>query len=163
LRPEGRPLFAGLLSQDVPESPIGRAWRYADRLREYRGDCHTAAWTSAGFDATEIGLASELYWGLAMGSYIRTRAWSDQQLEEAKDRLRSRGLIDADVFTDAGRAAREAVEAATDVPLQAAIDALGNDLEAVCSILDGYGKEIKAAGGYLGGGPNDLVRARSGV
>jgi hypothetical protein len=29
-------------------------------LREYRGDAHTAAWTSSGFDATEIGLMTEL-------------------------------------------------------------------------------------------------------
>src|SRR5690349_3579276 len=28
LRPEGRPLYAGLLSQEVPSSPVGRAWRY---------------------------------------------------------------------------------------------------------------------------------------
>src|SRR5689334_20304235 len=56
LRPEGRPLFSGLLSQAVPESPVGRAWRFADMLREYRGDAHTASWTSEGIDATEICL-----------------------------------------------------------------------------------------------------------
>src|SRR5690349_10551704 len=43
LRPEGRPLFSGLLSQPVPESALGRAWRFADMLREYRGDAHVAA------------------------------------------------------------------------------------------------------------------------
>jgi hypothetical protein len=157
LRPEGRPLFAGLLSQEVPASPLGRAWRYADRLREYRGDAHTAAWTSAGFDATEIGLASELYWGLPMGSYVRTRAWSDAQLEAAKDRLRARGLLDGDGFSDAGRAAREAVEVATDAAMQGAIEALGADLERLCSVLGEWGARIRAAAGYLGGGMHDLA------
>lgn len=159
LRPEGRPLFAGLLSQSIPESPIGRAWRFADRLREYRGDAHTAAWTSFGYDATEIGLASELYWGLPLKSYARTRAWSDEQMDEAIERMRSRGLIDGDGFSDEGRGRREGVEVATDGAMRAAIEALGGDLDELCALLHDYGTQIKAAGGYLGGGPNDLVRA----
>ena len=158
LRPEGRPLYAGLVSQDVPRSPVGRAWRYADMLREYRGDAHTAAWTSAGFDATEIGLVSELYWHLPMGSYVRTRAWSSDQLEAAKDRLRARGLVDGDEFTDAGHAAREAVEEATDRAMTAALDALGDDHEQLCTTLEAWGKEIRAQAGYLGGGMHDLAR-----
>src|SRR4051794_13820428 len=93
LRPEGRPLYAGLLSLGLPGSPVGDAWRLGDMLREYRGDAHTAAWTSAGFDATEIGPLSELYWGLSNRSYIRTRAWSDDDLDAAEERLRSRGLF----------------------------------------------------------------------
>jgi hypothetical protein len=161
LRPEGRPLFAGLLSQAVPDSPIGRAWRFADRLREYRGDAHTASWTSAGFDATEICLLTDLYWGLPMRSYSRSRAWSDEQFDAAAERLRSRGLLDGDGYSDEGRAARELIEAHTDDQMLPAITALGDDLDTLCSILDGYGKEIKAAGGYLSSGPNDLVRALS--
>jgi hypothetical protein len=157
LRPEGRPLYAGLLSQEVPSSPVGRAWRYADMLREYRGDAHTAAWTSFGFDATEIGLASELYWGLPMGSYVRTRAWSDEQLEAAKDRMRSRGIVDGDAFTERGRELREAVEVATDGAMRATIDALGPDLDQLCTILGGWSAEIRAQAGYLGGGMNDLA------
>lgn len=159
LRPEGRPLFSGLLAQPVPDGPVGRAWRFADRLREYRGDAHTAAWTSAGYDAVEIGLMSELYWGLAMGSYIRTRAWSDQQLEEAKERLRARGVVEGDGFSATGHATRDEIERSTDLQMRPAIDALGDDLDQLCSILSGYGAVIKEAGGYLGGGPNDLVRA----
>ncbi|MEY2472044.1 MAG: hypothetical protein QOK28_1373 [Actinomycetota bacterium] len=159
LRPEGRPLFAGLLSQQVPESPVGRAWRFADMLREYRGDAHTAAWTSAGFDATEIGLASELYWGLPMGSYVRTRAWSDDQLEAAKDRLRARGLVDGDAFTDEGRRLREDVEVTTDAALRSAIDALGDDLDPLCTTLEAWGAQIRGAAGYLGGGMHDLANA----
>ncbi|MEY2399529.1 MAG: hypothetical protein QOJ00_2703 [Actinomycetota bacterium] len=159
LRPEGRPLYAGLLSQQIPSSPIGRAWRYADRLREFRGDAHTAAWTSAGFDATEIGLLTELYWGMAMGTYVRTRAWSDSQLEAAKERLRARGVLDGDEFSATGYETRDAVERATDVQMRPAIDALGHDLATVCDILEGWGAEIRAQGGYLPGGPHELANA----
>ena len=58
LRPEGRPLFAGVLSQGIPDDDLAAVWRLGDLLREYRGDSHTAAWISAGVDATEIGRAS---------------------------------------------------------------------------------------------------------
>jgi hypothetical protein len=126
-------------------------------LREYRGDAHTAAWTSAGFDATEIGLASELYWGLPMGSYVRTRAWSDEQLEAAKDRMRSRGLVTADAFSDAGRKLREDVEVATDGAMRNSIDSLGEDLDPLCTTLEQWGAEIRSQAGYLGGGMHDLA------
>ncbi len=89
LRPEGKPLFAGLRSLGLPGDPMGDMWRLADQLREYRGDAHTAAWTSAGLDATEVGLLTELYWGLPMRSYIRTRAWTDEQLRRRRIGSRS--------------------------------------------------------------------------
>ena len=93
LRPEGKPLFAGLRSLGLPGDPMGDVWRLADLLREYRGDAHTAAWTSAGLDATEVGLLTELYWGLPLRTYVRTRAWSAEQLDTAEGRLSDRGLV----------------------------------------------------------------------
>ena len=105
LRPEGRPLYSGLLGLGLPGDPIGDMWRLVDRLREFRGDAHIAAWTSAGFDATEIGLLTELYWGLPLRSYSRTRAWSDRDFEAAEGRLEARGLVVNGAFTPAGRAA----------------------------------------------------------
>ena len=101
LRPEGRSLYAGVRSLPIPDEPIGQMWRLGDMLREYRGDSHNAAWVSAGIDATEIGLLTELYWGLPMRSYSRTRAWTPEQFDAAHDRLRSRGLVD-DVALDVG-------------------------------------------------------------
>ncbi len=103
LRPAGRPLYAGLLALGLPGDPMGDLWRLADRLREFRGDAHTAAWTTAGFDATEIGLLTELYWGLPLRTYIRTRAWSDDELDAAEARLEERGLVAGGAFTPAGR------------------------------------------------------------
>jgi hypothetical protein len=161
LRPEGRPLFAGLRSLGLPGSPLADAWRLADQLREYRGDCHTAAWTSAGFDATEIGLLSELYWGLPMRTYVRTRAWSSDELDAAEDRLASRGLVADGGFTEAGRAAREGVEVATDAACRPVVDALGDDLRELVAILEPWGAALREAGSYPAGGPHDLASAAS--
>lgn len=158
LRPEGRPLYAGLLARKVPEEALGAAWRLADRLREYRGDSHIAAWTTAGFDATEIGLLTEPYWGLPMRTYIRTRGWSDDQLDAAEQRLVDRGLVEGSALTEKGRAEREAVEAATDHACRRIVDNLGNELGELVSILSGWSRAIQDAGGYPPTGPHDLAR-----
>lgn len=158
LRPEGRPLYAGLLSQGLPDDPLGVAWRLADRLREYRGDCHIAAWTSAGFDATEIGLLTEPYWGLPMRTYVRTRAWTDDQLDTAEERLTSRGFVKNGALTAEGRSEREAVETATDLACRPLVDNLGDDLDELLSILGGWSKGIQATGGYPMSGPHELAQ-----
>lgn len=157
LRVEGRPLFAGLRSLDVPDDPVGRVWRLADQLREYRGDSHTAAWVAAGFDAVEIGLLTELYWGLPLRSYVRTRAWSADALDAAADRLRSRGLLAGDELTSTGREQREAVERATDEQCRPVIDALGDDLDELLAVLEPWGAVVRADGGYLPSGPHELA------
>jgi hypothetical protein len=159
LRPEGRSLYAGLLSLGLPGDPVGDLWRLGDLLREYRGDAHTAAWTSAGLDATEIGLLTELWWRIPTRTYVRTRAWTDAQLDAAADRLRSRGLLDGDGFTPAGRELRAGVEAATDAQMGGAVAALGDDADELFAILEPWGLAIRAAGGYPAG-PGDLVRGR---
>jgi hypothetical protein len=160
LRPEGKPLFAGLWSLGLPGEPMADAWRLADLLREYRGDAHTAAWTSAGLDATEIGLLTELYWGLPMRSYIRTRAWSDAQLHGAEQRLAAKGLVADGGLTDAGRAVRESVEVATDAQCAVVADALGSGLDELVELLTPWGQAIREAGGYPHQGPHDLAPLR---
>lgn len=157
LRPEGKPLFAGLLAQALPGSPLGDAWRLADRLREYRGDVHVNAWTGAGFDATEIGLVTELYWGLPMRSYVRTRAWSDADLDAAEARLVERGLVADGALTEQGRAEREAVEVATDAACRPIVDALGDDVDELVELLRRWSAEVQAARGYPAAGPHDLA------
>lgn len=157
LRPEGRPLYAGLASLDLPGDPLGDAWRRADMLREWRGDAHVAAWTVAGFDATEIGLLTELYWGLPMRTYVRTRAWTSAELDAAEARLVARGLVTDGAFTDEGRSAREAVESATDRMCRPISDALGGDLDELVAVLRAWSTQVQAAGGYPASGPHDLA------
>jgi hypothetical protein len=159
LRPEGRPLYAGLRSLPLPDTPVGAMWRMGDMLREYRGDAHINAWTAAGVDATEIGLLSELFWGLPMRSYSRTRAWTTAQFDAAHERLQARGWVDETSMTERGRAAREAIEVQTDVQMQPTIEALGDDVQELFTILTPLGAEVRAQKGYLGAGPLDLATA----
>jgi hypothetical protein len=149
LRPEGKPLYAGVLAQGLPGDPMGDFWRQGDQLREYRGDAHTAAWTVAGFDATEIGLATELFWGIPMRTYVRSRAWSDAQLDAAEARLEARGILKGGDFTDEGRALRGDVELNTDRQMRPAIEALGDDFDELVGIIEPWSEAVREAGGYI--------------
>jgi hypothetical protein len=161
LRPEGRPLYAGLRSLHAPPTKLGQAWRMADQLREYRGDSHTGSWISAGFDATEIGLVSEQWWGLPARSYSRTRAWTEAEFDAATERLQSRGLFDGEGnLTEAGRAAREAVEVDTDRQMGNTIAALGDDAAELFTLMEPWGAAIRAGLGYLGSGAQDLATSK---
>lgn len=148
LEPWGRALFAGTLSQPLPGTPLGDLFRLGDRLREFRGDSHIAAWVAAGFDAVEIGLLTEPYWGLPARSYIRTRAWTNDHLDGAEERLRAAGLMDADGLTEAGRAAREDIELATDSQVAPAVAALGDDLDELIAVLTPMSQRVMAGNGY---------------
>ena len=159
LRPEGRPLFAGALSCPVPGTDLGAAWHFGDMLREFRGDCHTAAWISAGLDATEIGLLTELYWGLPLKSYSRTRGWSEDDYGAALERLSSRGLVADGAFTDAGRSLREEVETATDRQQVAVLASLGDEFDETVGVLSGWSRAVQAAHGYPQSGPHELAEA----
>ncbi|HEX6394586.1 MAG TPA: hypothetical protein VFZ97_14205 [Acidimicrobiales bacterium] len=159
LRVEGKPLYAGVASQAIPDCELGAAWRYADCLREYRGDAHIASWTSAGFDAVEIGLLTELYWGLPLKTYIRTRAWSDQELDDAIERLERRGLVSEGAFTEKGREQREAVELATDLQCRPIVESLGARFDELAALLAPMGQAIRRASGYPSSGPHELAAA----
>lgn len=160
LRPEGRPLYAGLRSLPLPGSVMGDVWRLGDMLREFRGDSHTAAWVSKGITATEIGVLSELYWGLSIKSYSRTRGWSDDDYAEAIDSLSSRSLISGDgQLTTAGRELREEIEIATDEQMMPVLRALGDDVHTLIAILDPWGIAIRNAKGYPMSGPHDLAES----
>jgi hypothetical protein len=157
LRPEGRPLYSGVWSQGAPDTPIGEMWWLGDQLREYRGDSHTIAWTGAGFDPIEIGLMTEAFWGMPLNSYIRTRAWSADQIADATDRLRSRGFLDDETITDAGRGSREAVEAHTDDQMSRAIEALGSDADELFGYLEPWSRAVIDAAGYLRSSPAEMA------
>jgi hypothetical protein len=157
LRPEGRPLYAGLRSLHVPDSIVGAIWRLGDMLREYRGDSHTAAWIAAGLTACEIGVLSELYWGLPIKSYSKTRGWSDDDYHQAISRLERDGLLHDNELTNAGRDMRESVEKATDIQCQPIVDALGDDIGELIAILRPWCSQIRNAQGYPAAGPHDLA------
>ncbi len=150
-----------MVALGLPGTPLGDLWRRADRLREYRGDSHTAAWAAAGFDAAEIGLVTERWWGLPARSYVRTRGWSDADLDAAERRLEARGVWRDGDLTGVERAAREDVERATDRQCRPVVAALGDDLEDVVAVLGPWGARLRAARAYLPSGPHDLAAAAS--
>jgi hypothetical protein len=91
---------------------------------------------------------------------VRTRAWSDGQLDAAEARLAERGLLTDGALTVEGRSQREEIEAATDdqcTPMVAALDKHGSELVA---LLTPWGDAIKAAGGYPAQGPHELAPSR---
>jgi hypothetical protein len=148
LEPWGRALFAGTLSQPLPGTPVGDLFRLGDRLREFRGDSHIAAWVAAGLDATEIGLLTEPYWGMPARTYIRTRAWSEAQLDAAEDRLTAAGHLEGGTLTESGRELRESIELATDAQMAPAVAALGDDLVELAALLEPWARSVMDAGGY---------------
>ena len=149
---EGRPLFAGLRSWwDDPEDAWTRLFHLGDMLRECRGDAHISSWTSAALDAVEIALLNDVYMGLPLRSYSRTRGWHDDELAAGEERLRGRGWLDGQELSADGRADREGIERATDRQMQAALEALGDDFDELVGILKPWGATIREAGGYVGG------------
>ncbi len=155
-----RALAAGAAAAPVADHPLGDIFRLGDLLREFRGDSHNAAWAAAGLDAIQIGLLTELYWGLPLRTYARSRGWSDEQFDAAEEVLRSQGAIDADGgFTEAGRLLREGIEAATDLQMAPVMASLGDAVEELIDLLDPWGAAVRSAGGYLSSGPHDLAAA----
>lgn len=159
LAPAGKPLFAGLASQAQPVDPLGAAWRMADMLREYRGDAHVAAWTTAGFDGCEISLLTEPYWGLPLRTYSRSRGWTSEHFDQAEARLGRRGLLADGAFTAEGREQREALETTTDEACRPILEGLGDDLPRLIEILASWSKSIRDQRGYPASGPVDMAEA----
>lgn len=159
-RGEGRHLFSGLRSLGFPGDPIGDLWRAADLVREHRGDSHIAAWISHGFDATEISLLTEPYIGLPMRSYSRSRAWSDADFDAAVERMTARGLFANGEPTQAGLDAREAVEVATDRQEASIIEAIGDDFDELCELLEPWAASIREQKGYPGDA-GQIMRSRA--
>lgn len=151
----GKPLFAGLVAQGLSGEALTDAWLLADQLREYRGDVHVNAWSNAGFDGAEIGLLTELYRGRPPRSQILTRAWSDDDLDAATERLRSRGLIGDGALTAVGAAVREDIEIATDKACEPVVAALGDDLDELIGVVGAWSRRLQSAGSYPQLGPHD--------
>ena len=93
-------------------------------------------------------MITEHYWGVQPRTYVRSRFWSDAQLDAAEERLTTRGLLAGGRLTERGRTEREAVEEATDRQCRPIVDALGDDIGTLIEILEPWGAQIRKAGGY---------------
>jgi hypothetical protein len=144
----GHPLFAGLRSLGFPGDAIGDLWRGADLVREHRGDSHNAAWVAAGVGPVEITLLTEVWWGMPLNSYVRTRAWTAEQIAASTTALRDRKLLDGDGLSAEGNALRAEIEDATDRGERALLAALGDEAEGLCDLLEPWSAAVVAAKGY---------------
>ncbi len=145
---EGRALFSGLTALGYPGTPIGDLWRACDLVREHRGDSHIIAWVGHGLDPIQANISTELWWRIPLRSYVRTRGWTAEEIDGAIERLRDRGLIDGDGFTEEGEALRADVELCTDRQERPIVDALGDDAEELLELLAPMAEAVLAAKGY---------------
>ncbi len=123
---EGRVMYAGMRTLDVPGDPVARLWHSATMLREHRGDGHIAALLGAHIDGTEAHVLSALDMDIHPAeSFGRIHHLPKERLATVMDGLRERGLIDADgYFTNTGRATKQRIEALTDELATPPYDAL---------------------------------------
>lgn len=125
---EGRALYAGLRTLDVPEEPVARLWHAATLLREHRGDGHNTALLAHGIGGTEAHVLLALSLGIRAEQFGRIHHLPTTQLTTVIDRLHDRGLLDATGgLTDAGRETRERIEALTDKLAAPPYDVLSTD------------------------------------
>lgn len=144
---EGRALYAGLRTLDVPPEPVARLWHAATLLREHRGDGHNAALLAHGIGGTEAHVLMALSMGMRAAEFGRVHHLPTAQLAAVVDGLRGRGLVDAaGGFTDAGRRTRERIEALTDELAAPAYDVLSADeLDELIAGLEPIAAALQAA------------------
>ncbi|MCX4736103.1 hypothetical protein [Streptomyces sp. NBC_01363] len=151
-----RPLYAAHADLPVPEQPHLAYWHAGTLLREHRGDGHLAALLTAGFDPLEA-LVSHTASGKGMSSrwVLATRGWHRDDWDEACERLRGRGLLDADgELTEAGVALRSELEEATDRLDAAPYEHLGAEgVERLTELGRGFLFTAASAGAF----PADLM------
>lgn len=141
-----RPLFGALRALPFPTDPFGRIWRTAELYREHRGDGNLAASISAGLDAVEMNVITELWLGYSLGEYSRSRGFAPDRISGAAEGLRRRGWMDTNGLTEEGRLAREEIERATDRTQKSIIEELGNDVGGVTEALAAIGRVVVDAG-----------------
>ncbi|OEU85656.1 SalK [Streptomyces abyssalis] len=138
----GRPLYAAHADQSVPQEPHLALWYAATLLREHRGDSHIAALSHAGLDGLEALVThSASGQGMPKALVMTKRGWTESDWSAAEQRLRRRGLMDADgSLTADGHALRRDLEDTTDRLDRAPYEHLGGE---------GVGRLTELVGGLV--------------
>lgn len=140
-----RPLFSALRSLPVSADPHAVLWRAAEMYREHRGDGNLAASVAAGLDPVEMNVLTELWLGYPVGEYSVTRGFASERIRQAADAIEAIGWAADGVITEQGRAARTAIETATDRSQQAVIEAIGDDFDELVADLEAVGASVVAS------------------
>ncbi|MEU5217538.1 hypothetical protein AB0G79_15250 [Streptomyces sp. NPDC020807] len=151
-----RPLYAANADLPVPDAPHLAYWHAATLLREHRGDGHLAALLSVGLDPVEA-LVSHTATGKGMTPHrvLDSRGWPRSAWDAAADRLRERGLLDAEgELTETGTALREELELHTDRLDSAPYDHLG---ATGADRLTELGRGFLVTAAMAGAFPADLI------
>lgn len=152
-----RPMYAGLMAMPVPVQPLGRAWRLAERLREFRGDAFRCAWSAAGLSGCQIQLLTEMIAGFPRRTYTSGRVWNETQMDAAEAGLVERGLVADGEPTDAGRALREDIEQTVDTACGAMVEEIGDDFVELATVLTRWFDTIVAGRGHAPAMPQEQV------
>jgi hypothetical protein len=122
----GRPLAAANSLVSTSDTPHLALWQATTVLRESRGDGHVATLVAADLAPCEALVLLGAEQGIDAAYLRAARRWSEQEWQEAVDRLADRGLLTADgTISDAGRELRAWVEDHTDQAASASWRALG--------------------------------------
>jgi hypothetical protein len=122
----GRTMGAASADLPWPDEPHLMLWHAINLLREHRGDGHITALVAAGLDPCEA-LVSFAAIGAASAGTFASRGWTASEWSAARDRLVSRGWIDAaGKATVRGIAGRNEIEWRTDRLADAPWQALGH-------------------------------------
>ncbi|MFJ9467523.1 SCO6745 family protein [Streptomyces caniferus] len=136
-----RPLYAAHADLPVPEAPHLAYWHAATLLREHRGDGHLLALLDAELDGLEALVTHTASGrGMSYKGVMATRGWSEEDWTAAQERLRSRGLLDAEgELTEEGVRLRKDLERRTDRLDRAPYEHLG---------AEGVARLTELAGGF---------------
>lgn len=143
----GRPLAAAHQGLAWPEDPVVAVWHASAVLREHRGDGHLATLLAAELDAREALLTVAAVKPEYRDFVYNLRGWTAEELEESLERLRARGLVDADGrATEACVELRRHIEAETDRLALQPYRAMGQErAEQLQAALAPVAEAIKAA------------------
>ncbi|WP_170219294.1 SCO6745 family protein [Nocardioides litoris] len=156
--PTGRPLHAGLAAMPWPDDPVAALWHACSVLREHRGDGHLAALVAAGIDGVQANQLTELWVGWDPLAYTSSRAWSEESMSSATASLEERGWVADGELTDDGLRVRQGLEEATDRAAARVVEALGDDLDRVVPLLEGWSAQVVERGWF----PPDPYKRASG-
>lgn len=125
----GKPLAAAHNDVPQPESAGMQLWRACTILREYRGDAHWAATAASGIDAVECHILHAADGAMPEELLQRVTRWNDLEWQDAKVKLRLRGLLQNGderlELTDAGVEVKLFIEHSTDSGSAAPVSVVG--------------------------------------
>ncbi|WP_433859034.1 SCO6745 family protein [Streptomyces kronopolitis] len=148
---QARPLYAAHADLPVPDAPHLAYWHAATLLREHRGDGHLSALLDAGLDGLEALVTHTASGrGMSYQGVMATRGWSEEDWRAAQERLRDRGLLDAEgELTGAGVQLRKDLERATDRLDQAPYAHLGAEgVARLTELATGFTTAVMEAGAF---------------